>query len=116
MSKDATKLDRQARMLIQASEPLLRHWLGVSSLDRTLIGTLYLRQRRILEHWYVTETSDERSQRNLVEQLAVAMFMTATAWQTAAQPAVDLLSSLREIVAAGLPAAESNVNAPEGEA
>lgn len=116
MAYESTELDQQVRMLIRASEPVLRHWLGVPRLDQALIGTLYLSQRGILEHWQMTVAGDDRSHKQLVEQLAVGIYMTAAAWQTASQPDVRLLSSLREIVAAGLAAAETIAIRAEGRA
>lgn len=109
------ELDRQARLLIRASEPLLRHWLGAARLDQALIGSLYLRQLHILEHWCLSNAGDDRSHKLLVERLAVAIYMTATAWQTASQTDLGLLASLREIVAGTLPPNEESLAAWEEE-
>ncbi|MEO6487687.1 MAG: hypothetical protein ABIO78_07095 [Thermoanaerobaculia bacterium] len=103
-------------MLIRASAPMLRQWLGAARLDQSLIGTLYLRQRSILENWYATVAGDNHSHEQLVEQLAVAIYLTAAAWQTGSQPDVRLLSSLREIVAARLRAPETIAVGAEGPA
>ncbi len=116
MTYDTTEFDVQARMLIRASAPMLRQWLGAARLDHSLIGTLYLRQRSILENWCLTVGADSHSHKQLIEQLAVAIYLTAAAWQTGLQPDVCLLSSLREIVAAGLPAPETIAVSTEGRA
>jgi len=114
MTYESTQLDGQARMLIRASAPMLRQWLGTAQLDPSLIGTLYLRQRSVLENWSLTGGADDHSHKQLIEQLAVAIYLTAAAWQTELQPDVSFLSSLREIVAAGLAVPETIVESTEG--
>jgi hypothetical protein len=95
----AADVDRQTRLLIRAAEPALRQWLAVPQLDRSLVGTLYVRQHDILQQSAVAGSS-ERQQ--LVEQLSLVIFLTATAWQLSPQPDVDFLARLRQIVAAAL--------------
>jgi len=116
MTYESTKFDCQARMLIRASAPMLRQWLGAAQLDQSLIATLYLRQRSVLENWCQTVEADNHSHQQLIEQLAVAIYLTAAAWQTGLRPDVCFLSSLREIVAAGLPAPETIAVSIKGEA
>jgi len=66
--------DLLARRLVRAVQEDLRHWFHVARLEPELVATLYLRVREILRRG------------GAVDELALAVYLTATAWQ---QPAAD---------------------------
>lgn len=88
MSHSPKGIDLLARRLIRAAEEDLRSWLVVGQLDHELLGALYLRLLEVLER------SDAPND-DTVEELALAIYLTASAWQSKSNASVDLLVSLR---------------------
>jgi hypothetical protein len=80
--------DLLVRRLMRAAEEDLRSWLVVRQLDHELLGVLYLRLLEVLER---SELPNDET----VEELALAIYLTASAWQTKSDAPVDLLVSLR---------------------
>jgi hypothetical protein len=89
MSRSPNGLDLLARRLMRAAEEDLRSWLGVAQLDHELLGALYLRLREVLERSAKPDDDDT------VQELALAIYLTASAWQSKSDAPVDLLVSLR---------------------
>lgn len=89
MNRDP-RLDTLARRLIQASDQELRHYLGVPQLDPALVALLYLLVRGVLEHCPEEEGA--------VDELALAMYLTASTWHSTGDLPVDLLNSLHSAI------------------
>ncbi len=98
MRHTAPELDRQARNVIRALQPVLERWLQAPRLDPSLVGMLYLRTREILRD----PNADGKSPDPLVDQLALSVYFTAAAWQFRPPPDPQVLPSLREVIAKGL--------------
>ena len=93
----APDADRVARGLIRALEPELRRHLGLTRLDRDLIGELYLSLRQSLSRW--ERTADRASdQLRLLDELALNTYLIASARPGAGQPGPSLLESLRDVI------------------
>jgi hypothetical protein len=103
MTQPAQSLDVSARRLIRATEEPLRRWIGVQQLDNDLLGALYLRVLEALERG--------QSASGAVEDIALTIYLTASAWQSRQEPPLQLLSSLHEVIAKTL-SDESTTNAP----
>ena len=90
MQQQGQALDVVARRLIRASEEGLRHWMGVSRLDTDLLGALYLRVREVLDR--------DKWDEDIVEDITLTMFLTASAWQSCDEPSLDVLTTLHEVI------------------
>lgn len=101
IKRDPATLDRLARRLIQAVEKDVRGFLGVPRLEQELVGILYLRLRNLVDS---CETD------GAVDELALAIFLTVSAWQSPADPPVDLLPSLHQTIGATLAAELTAIN------
>jgi hypothetical protein len=88
MRHSPERSDLLARRLMRAAEEDLRSWLVVARLDHELLGALYLRLLEVIERSQVPDD-------DTVEELALAIYLTASAWQTKSDAPVDLLVSLR---------------------
>ena len=98
MSRPSNALDLLTRRIIRASEEDLRHWLGVVQLDRDLLSTLYLQVRAALDR---CQSPDDAV---AVEELALTMLLTASAWRTGNQGSAEtILSALHRAIIATLP-------------
>lgn len=80
-------LDRLARRILLAAEADLRRALDTPRLDRALVAALYLRIRETLLLY-------SNPGQEAVDDIALTIYLTATAWQSDASPTIDLLSSL----------------------
>ena len=97
MSRPSNALDLLTRRIIRASEEDLRHWLGVVQLDRDLLSTLYLQVRAALDR---CQSPDDAV---AVEELALTMLLTASAWCTGNQGSAEtILSALHRAIIATL--------------
>ena len=92
MTQQAKELDAVARRLIRAAEEDLRRWMGSGQLDNDFLGTLYLRVREVLERGQPAD--DEAT----VVDVALTIYLTASAWQAGAEPPLTLLSSLHQVI------------------
>lgn len=101
MTRASKGLDLLARLLIRGAEENLRSWLGVAQLDHELLGALYLRLREVLQR------SSTPIDEDTVQELALAIYLTASAWQSKSDAPVDLLVSLQREISKTL-----SVNAP----
>jgi hypothetical protein len=98
MSHPSNALDLLARRIIRASEEDLRHWLGVVQLDHDLLGTLYLQVRAALDR---CQSPDDAV---AVEELALTMLLTASAWRTGNEGSAEtILSGLHRAISTTLP-------------
>ena len=98
MSRPSNALDLLTRRIIRASEEDLRHWLGVVQLDRDLLGTLYLQVRAALDR---CQSPDDAV---AVEELALTMLLTASAWRTGNEGSAEtILSALHRAISTTLP-------------
>lgn len=88
MTRSPKGIDLLARRLMRAAEEDLRSWLAVSRLDQDLLGALYLRLLEVLQR---SDASDD----DTVEELTLAIYLTASAWQSKSDAPVDLLVALR---------------------
>jgi hypothetical protein len=104
MTQPAQALDVSARRLIRATEEPLRRWIGVQQLDNDLLGALYLRVLEALERGQSSHGA------GAVEDIALTIYLTASAWQSRQEPPLELLSSLHQVIAKTL-SDESTTNA-----
>lgn len=104
MTQPTQALDVSARRLIRATEEPLRRWIGVQQLDNDLLGKLYLRVIEALERGQLAGGADA------VEDIALTIYLTASAWQSRQEPPLELLSSLHQVIAKTL-SDESSTNA-----
>lgn len=72
-----------ARKLVRAVQEDLRLWLNVPRLEPELIANLYLRIRDILRR------------DGALDELALAVYLTATAWQPSAPESASVIPTLR---------------------
>ena len=96
MARPPKGLDLLTRRLMRAAEEDVRSWLGVPQLDHELLGALYVRLREVLERSAIPSDDDT------VQELALAIYLTASAWQSKSDAPVDLLVSLRREIATTL--------------
>ena len=97
MSGPSNALDLLTRRILRASEEDLRHWLGAVQLDRDLLSTLYLQVRAALDR---CQSPDDAV---AVEELALTMLLTASAWRTGNQGSAEtILSALHRAIIATL--------------
>lgn len=89
MQRDASTLDHIARRLVHDSDEDLRRFLQVEHLDPALVALLYLHVRGMIER------CDEVG---AVDELALAIYLTASAWQPSAEPPVGLLTALHSVI------------------
>jgi hypothetical protein len=95
MTQPAKPLDDVARRLIRASEEDLRRWMGTGQLESDLLSALYLRVREVLERGAADGDA-------MVEDIALTIYLTASAWQARAEPPLNLLTSLHRVIAVTL--------------
>ncbi len=88
-------LDAQARRLLRATKDDLCGHLGVPDLDQEMVGSLYLQLRRVLSDWQTIPLAEASSREALVAELALGIYFVATAWDSRAESAPDLLAVLR---------------------
>lgn len=88
--------DLLARGLLRAVQDDLRRWLEVPQLDHELVAALYLRVIDVLGRRPGAE------EKEAVDELALAIYLTASAWQSRSEPPVTLLSSLRQAIASAV--------------
>lgn len=96
MKMHPRELDSCSRRLIEAISGDLRSWFEPAQFEPELIGALYVRLRQILERW--PQGSDEE----LIEELALTVYLTAAAWDPANQPHLASLDSFRVNIARAL--------------
>ncbi len=72
-----------ARQLVRAVQEDLRLWLNVPRLEPELIANLYLRIRDILRR------------DGALDELALAVYLTATAWQPSVPESASVIPTLR---------------------
>lgn len=93
MRRDPNTLDQLTRRLIQSAEKDLCEFLHVPKLEQELVAILYLRLRHLVDSCDGDGAADE---------LALSMYLIASAWQGSAAPPVDLLPSLHKRIRATL--------------
>ena len=86
------QVDTVARRLIRATEEDLRRSIGSAQLDNDFLAVLYLRVREILERGY--RVDDEAT----VDDVALTIYLTASAWRGGNAPPLALLSSLHQVI------------------
>lgn len=106
MTQQAKELDAVARRLIRAAEEDLRRWIGSAHLDNDFLGALYLRVREVLERGQPAD--DEAT----VDDVALTIYLTASAWQAGHEPPLALLSSLHYAIGKTLSHQSSARRAP----
>ena len=89
MRRDSATLDCLARRLVQGSEERLRKFLAVDHLDPALVALIYLHVRGVIERC---------AEEDAVDELALAIYLTAAAWQASDDPPVDLLPALHTVI------------------
>ena len=96
MDTGAGVLDGVTRELIRQVGPDLRRWLAVPRVDVDLVAALYLRTRGVLERWVALPEDVLAHDQPLQDQLALELYLTAAAWQTADKPDPSLLVEIRK--------------------
>ena len=84
--------DLAARRLVRAVQDDLRRWQAVPQLEPELVAALYLRVREILSRW---PNPDDGA----IDELALAVYLTTSAWQPTPDRAASLLPILRRDIA-----------------
>jgi hypothetical protein len=97
MTQTAKALDVVARRLIAAAEDDLRRCVAVRDLDSDLLGALYLSVLETLERQV---TCDEAA----IDDIALTIYLTVSAWQPNSAPPLQLLASLHKVIAVALAA------------
>ena len=100
--------DLVARRLILAVQDDLRRWQAVPRLEPELVAALYLRVRDILARW---PTPDDGA----IDELALTVYLTASAWQPTPDRAATLLPILRRDIAEAMHATKPITETKEGE-
>ncbi len=95
MRRDPKTLDHLTRRIIQSAEKDLRGFLQVPKLEQELVAILYLRLRQLVEDCEIDGAADE---------IALAIYLTASAWEASAEPPLDVLNSLHRTIGATLEA------------
>ncbi|HJW95873.1 MAG TPA: hypothetical protein VJ901_19855 [Thermoanaerobaculia bacterium] len=85
--------DLLARRLIRAVQDDLRHWLHVARLEPELVATLYLRVRDVLRRGAPLDDA------GALDELALAVYLTAGAWQPPAPESAAVIPILRRAIA-----------------
>lgn len=93
MTDAANDNDLLARRLVRAVQEDLRHWLHVARLEPELVATLYLRVRDILRRGAPLDDA------GALDELALAVYLTATAWQAPAPESASVIPVLRRDIA-----------------
>lgn len=88
MNQAANVLDVTARRVIRASEEDLRRWMPV---DNDLLGAIYLQVREALDR---APSPDDAA-----DDVALAIYLTASAWNANGSVPLALLSSLHQVIA-----------------
>jgi cytochrome c5 len=81
-----------ARRVIRAAEEDLRRWIGPAQLDNDFLAALYLRVREAFER------SCPGDNDAIVDDVALVIYLTASAWQPGNAPPLALLSSLHQVI------------------
>lgn len=89
MRLDSSTLDHVARRVVRDSEADLRRFLGVDRLEPELVALIYLHVRGVVERCHEDEAVDE---------LALAIYLTAAAWHSNPEPPVDLITELHGVI------------------
>ena len=89
MKRDSATLDCLARRLVQGSEQHLRRFLVVEQLDPALVALIDLHVRGVIERC---------NEEDAVDELALAIYLTAAAWQAGDDPPVDPLPALHTVI------------------
>jgi len=92
VSQHAKELDAVARRLICAAEEDLRRWLGSAQIDNDFLGMIYLRVREALER---NPSADTEA---IVDDIALTIYLTASAWQGGPEAPLAILPSLHEVI------------------
>lgn len=106
MSK--TDLDLWSRQLLRAAAPDLRRALGVERLDRSLVSEIYLRVLEVLSRLEGSPGEEATRAEELVEELALAIYLATAAnrLENGAKP--ELLASLQRTLARAVTREPSN--------
>ena len=100
--------DLVARRLVRAVQDDLRRWQAVPRLEPELVAALYLRVREILGRW---PNPDDGA----IDELALAVYLTTSAWQPTPDRAASLLPILRRDIAEAMHATKPIHETKEGE-
>lgn len=100
-----TDLDLAARRLIFAVQADVVRWCEMPQLDPELVGALYLRVRDILRR----SPADEE----VIDELALAVFLTVSAWTADGDRIASILPALRRDIADAMHAAKTNPPNPQ---
>lgn len=97
-----TDLDLVARRLIVAVQDDVVRWCDVPRLEPELVGALYVRLRDILR----TSPADD----DLLDELALAVYLTVSAWTADGDRIASILPDLRCHIAESMQAANSHTH------
>ena len=100
--------DLAARRVVRAVQEDLRRWQAVPRLEPELVAALYLRVRDILARW---PNPDEGA----IDELALTVYLTTSAWQPTPDRAASLLPILRRDIAEAMRATNRIHENKEGE-
>jgi hypothetical protein len=100
-----TDLDLAARRVIFAVQADVVRWCEMRQLDPELVGALYVRVRDILRR---SPTDEE-----LIDELALAVYLTVSAWTADTDRIASILPDLRRDIAESMHATKSTPNPTE---
>lgn len=89
------EINSRARHLIRAAEGDLRRYLGLERLGVELVGELYIRVRNVLVRNLQDEAGDSLSTVQLIDDLALAIFLAVVQNEARDSEAPNLLVGLR---------------------
>ena len=90
MNQQAASVDHLSRRVVRDIEEDLRNALAVAHLDSDLVSALYLDAREVLGH------SDDVVDVAVVDELALTLYLTASAWLGRQETSVCLLAALHQ--------------------
>lgn len=114
-------VDEFTKRLLRAAAPDLQRSLGVRRLNRELLGEIYLRLREVLGRFEGPLRQEALRQADIVDELALTIYMVASTYDPGRQPSPELLSPLARALDGALSelnsltGAENSINPARGE-
>jgi hypothetical protein len=102
MGESESDIDARTRRLIRAVDGDLRRHLGLGRLGVELVGDLYVRVRDVLARERSVAPGTDGDENQLVDDLALAIFMSVVADEAHEAGGPDLLVGLRRSLSRAL--------------
>lgn len=102
MARAESGIDSRARWLLHATEGDLKKHLGTSRLEVDLVGELYVRIREVLARGAPAAPGQQLDRAQLVDDLALAVYLAVVANDPRHSAGPDLLVELRRSLGAAI--------------